>query len=80
MLRSSFHPILDRWLLLLSCEGQQSGRIFTTPVMFRRTDDGVVLLAPERATNWWQNFRGGHPIAVLFQGTWHRGEGVVGTD
>lgn len=80
VLRSSLHPLLSQWLLLLSYEGRRSGRRYTTPTLYRRTAAGVTLFTPAGATNRWRNFRGGHPISMLVRGTWHRGEGEVVTD
>lgn len=80
ILRSRFHPLLSRWLLLLAHEGRRSGRHYTTPILYRRTPDGVVLVTPAGATNWWRNFRGGHPVSVRLQGEWHGGEGEVVSD
>lgn len=80
VLRSPAHPLLSRWLLLLSYEGRRSGRRYVTPAMYRRTPRGVVLFTPAEATNWWRNFRGGHPIDVLVRGTWHHGSGTVVRD
>jgi len=80
VLASPFHPLLSRWLLLLSYEGRRSGRRYTTPTMYRRTPDGVVLFTPAEATNWWRNFRGGYSLTVLLRGEWRRGEGEVVSD
>lgn len=68
VLRSRFHPLLSRWFLLLSYEGRRSGRHYTTPTLYRQTSDGVVLFTPADSTNWWRNFRDGHPLSVLVRG------------
>ena len=80
VLRSPLHPLLDRWFLLISYAGRRSGRRYTTPVLYRRSADGVVLFTPSSVTNWWRNFRDGHPIAVLVRGEWHTGVGEVVTE
>lgn len=80
VLRSPGHRLLSRYLLLLSYVGRKSGRRYTTPATYRRTDDGVVLFTPAEATNWWRNFRGGYPVDVLVRGEWHRGRAAVDRD
>lgn len=80
VLRSRLHPLLSLRLLLLSYEGRRSGHRYTTPALYRRTGGGVVLFTPVAATNWWWNFRGGHPADVLVRGEWRRGEGEVVSD
>ncbi|MFC6726928.1 hypothetical protein ACFQE1_21625, partial [Halobium palmae] len=79
-LASRCHALLSRRLLLLSYEGRRSGRRFTTPTLYRPLDgrseegdddgdpshaSGVALFTPAAETNWWKNFRGGHPCRVL---------------
>ncbi|MFB6129290.1 MAG: hypothetical protein ABEJ28_00520 [Salinigranum sp.] len=80
VLRSPHHPLLSGRLLLLSYEGRRSGRRYTTPVLYRRTDSGVDLFTPAAETTWWRNFRGGHPASALLCGTWRRGRGEVVAD
>ncbi|WIV66039.1 nitroreductase/quinone reductase family protein [Natrialbaceae archaeon AArc-T1-2] len=80
VLRSSFHPLLSRWLLVLSYEGRRSGRRYTTPVLYREVDDELYLVTPAAYTTWWRNFGGGHPATVLYRGRWRRGVGSLVTD
>lgn len=80
VLRSSLHPLLSWQFILLSYEGPKSGRRYTTPVLYWKSDNNLVLLTPADHTNWWRNFRGGYSLKVLLQGDWRSGHGKVVTD
>ena len=80
ILRSPAHSLVSRRLCVLGYEGRRTGRYYETPVLYRETDDGVVLLTPMGVTNWWRNFEGGHPASVLLRGEWRDGTGEVVTD
>ncbi|MEY7847748.1 nitroreductase/quinone reductase family protein [Natrarchaeobius sp. A-rgal3] len=80
ILRSPVHWPMSRWLTILTYEGRHSGRSFSTPVLYRRDGDSIVLLTPTEQTNWWKNFRGGHPLSLLIRGKRLTGTGRVETD
>lgn len=80
ILRSPLHFLLSRRLLLLAYEGKRSGRYYDTPVLYREAGSQLVLFTPAEGTNWWKNFREGHPTSVLLRGGWHDGVGEVVTD
>ena len=80
VLRSPLHGLLSRRLLLLGYEGRRSGQYYETPVLYRETDDGIVVLTPTTHTTWWRNFEDGHPASVLLRGRWRDGVGTVVTD
>lgn len=54
ILRSSAHHLLSQWLLIITYEGRQSGREFSTPVLYREDDNKLILLTPKEQTNWWR--------------------------
>lgn len=80
ILRSPVHRVVSGWVTALTYEGRRSGRTFTTPVLYRRDGDRIVLLTPAEGTNWWKNFREGHPLGLLVRGTRLTGTGTVETD
>ncbi|WP_323173650.1 hypothetical protein [Natrialba sp. PRR66] len=80
ILRSPVHFLLSRWLLVLTYRGRRSGREFSTPVLYWRRNTNVFLLTPKRQTNWWKNFRGGHPLSMRYRGREVSGIGEVKTD
>lgn len=65
LLRSPFHGLLSKNLLLISFSGRKSGRRYEIPVAYVR--DGAAILIASRA-NWWKNLRGGQPVELLLQG------------
>jgi len=50
-------PLVRRRLITIAYVGRRSGRSFSTPVEYRRTDD-VVRIGVQfpDAKNWWRNF------------------------
>ena len=71
LLRSRLHWLVSGRLVLLSYEGRVSGNRITTPVLYERDRDDVVVVTSRDDANWWKNFRGGHPATL-----WLRGEPV----
>jgi hypothetical protein len=65
LLRSPFHGLLSKSLLLISFSGRKSGRRYEIPVAYVR--DGASILIASRA-GWWKNLRGGRPVELLLQG------------
>jgi len=74
VLRSPIHRLVSGTLVLLSYEGRQSGRRFTTPVAYERDGTDVVVTTFRDEAVWWRNFRDGHPATL-----WLRGEPVDAT-
>src|SRR4051794_35791783 len=58
VLRSPAHRLASGRLCLISVTGRRSGRTFTFPVAYSRTDAGVRIAVgwPERK-RWWRNLR-----------------------
>ncbi|MDY7082062.1 MAG: nitroreductase/quinone reductase family protein [Halobacteria archaeon] len=80
VLGSPLHLLLSWRFIVISYEGRKSGRRYSTPVIYRQSDDALVLFSSEEHVAWWKNFRGGHPLRVLYRGEWHDAEGNVVTD
>lgn len=68
ILRSPLHPLLSWRLALLEYEGRVSGKTITTPVMYGQLDNSVVVTTDRNATDWWKNFRDGHPATLWLGG------------
>ena len=51
-------PLLERWIgsstALITFKGRRSGKRYTTPVTYVRTDDEVIILS-KRFRVWWRN-------------------------
>ena len=65
VLRSRFHGLLDRRVLLLSFSGRTSGRWFTVPVGYSRR--GNTIMVSTRSA-WSQNLRGGAWVILVLRG------------
>ena len=81
LLRSPFHRVLSGRLALITVTGRRSGRTYTIPVGYRRSDGRVEIVAgwPERK-RWWRNLRGGAPVRIRLAGTEYGGWAVTHGD
>ena len=77
ILRSPLHRLLSGRLALLTFYGRKSGRRYTTPVGYGRTD-GTLLVDTE--SPWWRNLRGGARVGVRLRGRDRAGTAEVITD
>src|SRR5450432_3938186 len=67
LLRSPFHFLQSKSLMLITFTGRKSGRRFTTPVRYVRVADTVrCFTSPENL--WWRNLRGGAAVSLRIQG------------
>jgi len=84
VLRSPFHALLDRQLMLVTVTGRKSGKRYTIPVGYQRDGDRIVVLVSRAATKiWWRNYRQEGAIEVHTGGTTRAGIAQVvapGTD
>src|SRR3954447_9985275 len=64
LLRSPFHRILSRGVLLLTFTGRRSGRRISTPVNYTREGDMLTVFSTR---SWWKNLRGA-TVAVVLEG------------
>jgi F420H(2)-dependent quinone reductase len=67
ILRSPFHKLLSRNLLLISFAGRRSGKTYTVPVNYARDGEAIVIVS-QADRNWWRNLRDGAPVWVRVQG------------
>lgn len=64
-------PVIGRFvrrsMVVIRYTGRRSGKLFETPVNYRRSDGGVIIrvMTPDSKT-WWRNFTGdGGPITLV---------------
>ena len=69
LLRSPLHRLADGRLALITVTGRVSGRSYTLPVMYERTDDvlEVPVMWPERK-RWWRNLREEADVRLRLRG------------
>lgn len=78
LLRSPFHGLLSKNLLLLTFTGRKSGKQYTTPLS--RIDKGPDNVAFFTRTGWWRNLEGGAPVTVRLSGRDRKGIAVPSND
>ncbi len=76
-MRSPLHRLLSGRLALLTFYGRKSGRRYTTPGGYGRTDDTLLV---DTESPWWRNLRGSVRVGVRLQGRDRGGTAEVITD
>ena len=66
-LRSPFHVLWSRSLMLISFTGRNSGRRFTTPVRYIRIGTTVRCFTSAK-NQWWRNLRDGADVVLRIEG------------
>lgn len=79
ILRSRFHWMASKWLLLVSYVGRRSGRRYTFPVAYHQLDGAVVAVTPKRESSWWRNFQDARECRVWLRGSERTAIGEVVT-
>lgn len=74
--------LVGRGIAMLTYTGRKSGRIFTIPIGYRRTADGILItVAMPDSKTWWRNFLGdGGPLSVRLDGVDRPGHAVARRD
>lgn len=78
LLRSPFHRLLSKRLMLLTVTGRKTGRTYTVPVGRHQSGDGMFLLSA--GGNWRHNLRGGADVRVTLDGRERNGHAVLEED
>ena len=69
MLRSPFHGIFSRKLMLITVRGRKTGRPRTFPVGYVEEGDVLFVLVGDFETKtWWRNVAGGVPMQLILRG------------
>ena len=78
LLRSPLHRLVSGRLALITFTGRLSGRSYTIPVMYERTDEGIEIpvMWPERK-RWWRNLRGQADVGLRLRGREFSGRAVA---
>jgi hypothetical protein len=74
--------LVGRGLAMMTYTGRRSGRVFTTPVGYRRTgDDVTIAVSMPGSKTWWRNFLDtGGPLSLRLDGVDRRGHAVARRD
>jgi F420H(2)-dependent quinone reductase len=65
LLRSPFHGMVSKNVLLIGFTGRKSGKFYTTPVSYSQDGDQVSIFTH---ANWWKNLLGGAPVTLCIRG------------
>lgn len=76
LLRSPLHGAMSGSTLLITYTGRKSGKQYTLPVSYIRTDDTLTSVT-SRSRIWWRNLRGDASVELLLQGEKHQAAGEV---
>jgi len=78
ILRSPFHGLLSRGLMLITVTGRRSGRRYQIPVGYQHAGTAItVLVSKPGRKRWWRNYRSAAPVELLVRGERLRGEARV---
>lgn len=76
LLRSPFHGMISKGVMLVSVRGRKSGKTISTPTNFLR-DGNTLWTISWRDRKWWRNLRRGASVWVLLAGRRVEGCGQV---
>lgn len=68
LLKSPIHQFWSSSLLLITFEGRNSGKKFTTPVRYISIGETVRCFTLSQ-NQWWRNFRGGSDVSLRIKGS-----------
>jgi len=71
LLRSPFHGVVSHVYMLITFTGRKSGRVYTTPVQYKRTNAQELFFITGRDYVWWRNLEGGADVIVRIKGEDH---------
>lgn len=67
LLRSPLHFLVSGQFMLIIFTGRKTGRIYATPVQYRREGDTLTVFT-QRHRKWWKNLQGGVQVTLRFKG------------
>jgi deazaflavin-dependent oxidoreductase (nitroreductase family) len=63
LLRSPFHGLLSKGMMLITVTGRKTGKQYTTPVGFFQ-NHGFYWILTSRNRTWWKNLQGGAEVSL----------------
>ena len=76
LLKSPFHGIVSKSMMLVSVTGRKSGKTISTPTNYLR-DGNNLWIVSWRDRKWWRNLRGSSIVRLLLAGKSIEGCGHV---
>ena len=75
LLKSRFHSLMSKDVMLITFTGRRSGHSYTTPVSYIREGQTVRCFSHSRSDIlWWRNLRGGASVSLRIQGEDYQGD------
>ena len=66
VLRSPFHGILSKGMMLITVTGRKTEKKYTTPVEYY-DQGGYLWVITSRNRTWWRNLKGGAEVSLLIK-------------
>ena len=66
VLRSPFHGMLSKGMMLITITGRKTGKTYTTPVGYYVEGDYMWVITSRERT-WWKNLQGGAKVDLLLK-------------
>jgi hypothetical protein len=67
LLRSPFHGMLSKGMMLITVTGRKTKKKYTTPVGYYESD-GYLWTITSRNRTWWKNVQGGAEVLLCLKG------------
>jgi len=67
LLASPLHFLVSNNILLISVTGRKSGKVYTTPLEYKRDGDDLMIFTQKERT-WWRNLKGGADVQLRLKG------------
>lgn len=67
LLASPLHFFASSQILLISVVGRKSGKVYTTPLEYKRDNDDLMLFT-QQERKWWRNLIGGAEVKLWLKG------------
>lgn len=77
ILRSPFHGMLSRNIMVITFKGRVSGRVYSTPVSYFQNGEHVYCFTHAK---WWRNLADGGPVELVIRGQKISGQAVAVAD
>ncbi|MFC4058198.1 hypothetical protein ACFOWE_07830 [Planomonospora corallina] len=79
VLRTPWHDLISRWVVLLAFTGRRSGATVQVPAQYAQ-DGRMLTLVSKRSRVWWRSLEGGAPLRLTLRGVERTGWADVSRD
>ncbi|MFS1304186.1 nitroreductase/quinone reductase family protein [Streptosporangium longisporum] len=79
LLRTPWHRLISRWVVLLTITGRRSGATVLVPAQYAQDGQSLTLVS-RRSRVWWRNLEGGASLRLTLRGVERTGRADVSRD